>query len=180
MTDAQRLTYLKFGAIGMFALLLLDFVVIEPAFAQWKAQSDRIQDLREKVERGQELLDREQTIRSRWTRMQHANLPTEVAAAESQAFQAIARWARVSGITFASLTPQWQDHDEGYQTLECRASATGSQAELSRFIYELETDKLPVSLEECEISTRDERGEALTMTAQFSFLRMNLSGSTTQ
>ena len=31
MTDAQRLTYLKFGAIGMFALLLLDFVVIEPA-----------------------------------------------------------------------------------------------------------------------------------------------------
>jgi Tfp pilus assembly protein PilO len=105
-----------------------------------------------------------------------ANLPTEVSAAENEAFQAIGRWATVSGITFSSLAPQWQTHDEGYDTFECRATATGTQAQLARFIYELESDKVPVSLDEFEITTRDEHGQQLTMTARFSFLRMDLSG----
>jgi len=179
MTDAQRLTYLKIGAGVCGGLVLLNWIVITPLVDSWGAQSERIAALREKVQRGQDLLDRQDAIRNRWAQMVHANLPTEVSAAENSAFQAIGRWARVSGITFASLTPQWQDHDEGYQTLECRASATGTQAALGRFIYELETDPLPVSLEEFEITSRDEHGAELTMTAQFSFLRMNLSGNQT-
>jgi Tfp pilus assembly protein PilO len=176
MTDSQRLTYLKIGAIGVVGLLLLDWVVITPAMGAWSGQTERIDALRLKVQRGQQLIDRQDAIRQRWAHMVHANLPTEVSAAESEAFQAIGRWARVSGVSFASLTPQWQDHDEGYQTLDCRASATGTQAALSRFIYELETDPLPVSLDEFELTTRDDRGALLTMTARFSFLRMKVSG----
>jgi Tfp pilus assembly protein PilO len=180
MTDSQRLTYLKIGAISIVGLLLLDWVVITPAMGAWSEQSDKIAALRQKVERGQQLVDRQNAIRQRWAQMVKANLPTEVSAAENLAFQAIGRWARVSGVSFASLTPQWQDHDEGYQTLDCRASATGTQASLSRFIYEMETDTLPVSLDEFEITTRDERGAQLTMTARFSFLRMNVSGKDAQ
>jgi len=164
---------LKITAISLVGLFLLDRIVITPAIASWSAQSDRIDALRQKVDRGQQLLDRQDAIRTKWAEMMRANLPTEVSAAENEAFQAIGRWARDGGITFASLTPQWQDHDEGYQTLECRASATGNQAQLGRFIYELETDPLPVALEEYEITSRDEHGAELTMTARFSFLRLN-------
>ena len=180
MTDAKRLTYLKIAAAGMGGLCLLDYIVFTPALAAWDAQSDRIDALRQKVERGQQLIDRQDSIRARWAQMQRANLPPEVSSAENEAFQAIDRWARVAGITFASLTPQWQNHDEGYDTFECRASATGSQAELARFIYELETDPLPVNLEEYEITSRDDRGALLNMTARFTFLRMDLEGSVTQ
>ena len=123
MTDSQRLKYLKIGAIGVVGLLLLDRVVISPAMAGWSAQSDRIDALKQKVQRGRQLLERQDAIRARWSEMLRANLPTEVSAAENDAFQSIGRWAHASGISLASLTPQWQNHDEGYQTLECRASA---------------------------------------------------------
>ncbi len=179
MTDAQRLTYLKIGAIGCASLCFLNFVIIPPIVESWGAQSDRIAALRQKVDRGQQLLDRQEAIRAHWAGMMGANLPVEVSAAESVAFQAISRWATASGISFSSLTYQWENHDEGYQTFECRSSATGTQASLGRFIYEMETDKVPVSLNEFEITTRDDRGALLTMTARFSFLRLNASGGNT-
>jgi Tfp pilus assembly protein PilO len=176
MTDNQRLLYLKIAAFGLVGFLLLDWVVISPAMASWSEQSTRIDALRQKVQRGQQLIDREDVIRRKWAQMVQANLPTEVSAAENEALQAIGRWARVSGITFASLTPRWQEHDEGYETYECRATATGTQASLSRFVYELETDPIPVNLEEYEITTRDDHGAVLTMTARMTFLRMKLTG----
>ena len=40
----------------------------------------------------------------------------------------------------------------------------------------MESDKVPVNLDEFEISTRDDRGAQLTMTARFSFLRLNAAG----
>jgi len=179
MTESRRQTYLRIGAIVCASLCFLNYVIIPPMVAGWDAQSARIDELRRKVDRGQQLLDREDSIRQHWARMIGANLPAEVSAAESVAYQAIGRWASVSGITFASLTPQWQNHDEGYQTFECRASATGTQASLSRFIYEMERDKAPVSLDEFEITTRDDHGTLLNMTARFSFLRLNASGGGT-
>jgi hypothetical protein len=180
MTDSQRQTYLKIGAIGLVALLLLDYIVITPAMAAWSAQSDRIDALRQKVQRGQQLLDRQDSIRQHWAQMLHANLSTEDSAAENTAYQAIFRWAHASGISLPSLSPSWPDSkDQDYQTLEYRASATGSQAQLGRFIYEMETDTVPVNLIDYEITSREERGQELQMTARFSFLRMNTSDKET-
>ena len=105
MTDAQRLAYLKAGAIAVVGLFLLDRIVISPAIDRWGEQTDRINALRQKVERGRQLLDRRDSIRNRWTEMMRANLPPEVSAAEGVAYQAIGRWVSASGITFSSLAP---------------------------------------------------------------------------
>jgi hypothetical protein len=178
MTASQRQTYLKIAAGSMVGLLLVDWMVIPPVVASWRAQSDRLDALHQKVERGRQLIDRQDAIRTKWAQMERVNLPPEVSAAENAALPAIGRWARDAGIGFASLTlsPEWQTHDEGYQTLECRATATGSQATLGKFIYDMETDGIPVNLEEYELSTRDEHGAELTMAARFSFLRINAEG----
>lgn len=177
MTDAQRLAYLKITAISVVGLFVLDRFIFTPALAAWGEQGQRIDALRLQVERGQQLIDREDAIRRRWAQMTQENLPAEVSAAQDTAFQAIGRWVRDSGISVASLTPNWQDHDEGYQTLEWRISATGTQATLSRFMYEMETDAVPVNLDEFEISTRNERGTELAMTGRFSFLQMPASAN---
>jgi len=179
MTNIQRQTYLKIAAFSVVGLAVLDYLICEPAYAAWVAQGQRIDALHAQVERGQQLIDREDTIRQRWAQMTHANLPTEISAAQNVAFQAIDRWARDSGISVASLTPNWLDHDEGFQTLEWRVSATGSQAALSRFIYEVETDAIPANLDEFELTARNERGSDLAMTARLSFLQMQPSGRST-
>ena len=180
MTDKQREKLLKFGAIAIVGLFLLDRIVITPALASWSEQSDRIHALQQKVDRGHQLIERQDFIRSHWAQMMHANLPTEVSAAEKEAFQSISRWATDSGVTFPSLSPQWDKDHDGYQTYEFRATANGTQAQLARFIYDLETDPIPVNLEEYEIATKDEHGAQLTMTARFTFLRINLPGASTE
>jgi len=175
MKASQRQSLLKIGAGAVVCLFLFDSFVITPAIARWHAQSERIAALQEKVDRGRKLLERENSIRGRWADMERANLPEDMSVAENQVFKAIGRWARDSQIAFTSLTPQWQSHDEGFETLECRAAGTGDQASIGRFIYEMEVDHLPVNLEECEITARDPHGSQLALTARFTFLRLAAS-----
>jgi len=172
MKANRREFLLKAVAAGVAGLFLLDTFVLTPVLRGWKDQGLRIQELREKVKRGRLLLVREKTIRDRWAEMLRANLPAEVSAAETEVYKAVGRWARDSQINLTSLTPQWQNREEGFETLECRVAATGDQASLGRFIFELETDPLPVNLEECEFATRDARGAQLTLTARMTFLRL--------
>lgn len=172
LKTVDRKTLLMVAAGAVLGLALLDYVVIEPAFQSWHEQGDRIDALSAKVDRGEKLLARETQTRARWAQMQRANLPADNAAAENIAYRAIGRWEADSGITPTSFNPQWQEHDEGYDTYECRVAAVGNQASLAKFIYDLEVDPAPVSLEECEISTRDTHGSQLTMTARFSFIRL--------
>src|SRR5579862_9914877 len=108
MNSSQRQMFLKIAAAGVVGLFLLDRVVVGPAVVAWHEQSDRIDALRQKVDRGNRLIEREDAIRTRWAEMVRGNLPKEVSAAESLAFKAIGRWERDSGVAFTNVAPQWQ------------------------------------------------------------------------
>ena len=178
MTSDQRKTVLKIAAMGIVGLFLLDRLVITPATQSWIDQSDRIAALNKKVTRGESLLERESSIRGRWSTMLRANLPNDNSVAEYNAYRAFGRWVAESGVISNSLTPQWQNHDDGYETFELRVTATGDQISLGKFVYLLETDPLPVNLDECEIVTRDVHGSQLTMTMRCTFARLSAaSGS---
>ena len=180
MKTERRLAILKIATAGIVGLLLLDRMILTPAAHHWKEQGERVDALAEKVKRGRQLLERRENLAKRWEEMQRTDLPDDVATAESDAFKAIGRWVRDSHITFTNLTPQWHKHDEGYETFECRAAATGDQASLTRFLYELEVDPMPVALHECELTTRDPQGAQLTMSVRFSFIRLAKNTGTTR
>jgi len=174
MSNARRQQLLKIIVIACLGILALDWVVIGPFLRAWKAQGERIAELREKVENGRSLLQREASLRERVERMRKINLPVEESAAEIAANRALTRWARSSQIDLSGYTTTpWQTRDEIARVFETRITANGTQATLGRFLYELESDStLPVSLEDCELSTRDARGGQLTLTARITFLRL--------
>lgn len=177
MENRSRETWLKIIVGAVVGLLALDYLVLSPTIAAWKKQSERLGVLRQKVERGRQLVEREKSIRSRWEEMQRADLHDDSSAAENDVFKALNRWARESRISFTSLTPQWRAHeDSGYDTFECRATATGDQAALGRLLYEIETDPLPAHVEDCEMVTRDPQGKQLTLSLRFSFVRIAAVG----
>jgi len=176
----DRTLMLKIAAGAAVGLLLLDWVIIEPVFNRWADQSGRIAALRKQVTDGQKLLDQENTLRNQWTVMTRENPPADNSTAEDAEFKAIARWERDARVVFTSLTKQkaWEHHgdsqhpDQRYDTLEFTISVNGDQASIGRFIYEMESDTIPVDLKSCEITTRDPRGAQLTLAATFSFLRL--------
>lgn len=178
MNSERRIRLLKVTFVVVLSLFILDKLIIGPAFASWSNQSIRMTALREKVNRGRQLREREGALRDRWAGMLRANLPAEDSAAGSAASKAVSRWVNASQINLTSFTPQpqWQSKEDGYETLECRVTAAGSQAALGRFIYEMESDTaVPVNLEECELASGDARGAQLKLTARITFLRLKES-----
>lgn len=170
----ERQLLLKIGAAAAVALLVLDYAVIEPGFARWKAQGERITKLRADVKDGDKLLTREKVLRDRWAGMMKVNLPADNSAAENEAYKAIARWERDARVVFTNLAKDthWKLADDGSQTLEFTISINGDQASIGRFIYEMENDAIPVDLEKCDLTSHDTRGSQLTLAATFSFLRL--------
>jgi hypothetical protein len=176
ISNKRRETILKYAVGAVVGLFLLDRVVLSPAIASWKAQSVRLAALDQKVQRGRQLLAREKPLQVRWEEMLHTNMTDDVSSAENDVYKALSRWTLDSRVNFTSLTPQWRTFDEGYDTFECRATATGDQASLGRLIYEIETDPLPARIEECEISTRDAQGKQLSVSLRFSFVHIAEAG----
>lgn len=177
MTSKERESLLWMVTGVCIGLVFLNYAVLNPAMDAWSAQSDRIDALQKKVVRGRTLLDRETLIRNHWAAMLRANLSSDDSTAENDAFKAMSRWTTDSGIALTSVTPQHQTReDAGYDAFEYRVAATGDQVALGRFLYDLGTDVMPCSLEECEITTRDAHGAQLTLSARFSFVRVDADG----
>jgi hypothetical protein len=174
MMKGNREFLLKVGAACAVALFVLDQVVIEPGFRRWKEQGERITKLSTDVKNGDKLLSREQALRDHWTMMQHENLPEDNSAAESQIIKAISRWEASSRVIFTNLNKgkQWKLNDDGSETLDFVISINGDQSSIGRFIYEAQTDTIPVYLKQYNLSSHDTRGTQLTLAATFSFLRL--------
>jgi hypothetical protein len=172
MQSKDREALLKIGAGAAIGLFLLNSLVIDPFFASWKKQSERTTEFRDKVQHGRQLLDREKSLRDRWAEMLRTDLADDSPTAEGAVAKAIDRWVRDSRVSLTNMTQEWRKHDEGYDTFECRATATGDQASLARLLYEIETDPLPARVEESEISARDAKGKELSLSVRFSFVRI--------
>ena len=172
MNVDNRQKLLAVFAIAAVALLAGDRLVRTPLATLWKARADRVAQWKELVAQGTMLLERERSIKQRWSTMRTNTLAAEVSIAENQVLQAFDRWSRESRVGVTSIKPQWK-HAENYATLECRVDAFGSLAALTRFLYDIEKDPLGLKLELVEVTTRDERGEQLTLVLQVSGLQLN-------
>ncbi len=170
MKIKSREHLLAIAAIAIVALLVGDRLVLTPLTQAWKARSARVVSLQKSIQKGALLLDREQTIRERWSMMETNTLPATVSAAENSVLKAVDRWAQASRISFTSIKPQWKEPSPEFKTLECRADAFGNLSSVARFLHELETDPLALKIEEIEITSRDNEGQQLSLAVRFSGL----------
>lgn len=154
------------------ALLLGDKLIISPLTRGWKERSATIKDLTQRVSEGSLLLQREDTIRLRWGHMRTNVLPESVSTAENEVLRAFERWSQDSRISISSIKPQWKQVADDYMTLECRAEAFGTIEALTRFLFEIEKDELPLRVEAVEIVSRDNDGQQLGVALQVSGLQL--------
>jgi Tfp pilus assembly protein PilO len=163
------------AALAVIAVALLggDKLVWSPLTASWKKRATRIADLRKEVSQGEQLLERESTLRSRWQVMATNTLPANASAAQDTMLKAFERWSQASRISLTSIRPQWKRTDDDYMTLECRADAQGNLQALTRFLYEVEKDPLALKVESIEITARDNDGQQLGLALQVSGLLLN-------
>ena len=172
MNHKNREQLLLILTITAVVLLVGDSFVLKPLTASWKARTARIAALEEKVAAGTEKLKNAEKLQAKWNSMSANTLTNEISAAESQALRAFERWSRDANVTISGLKPQWKRSNSAdeYQTLECRADATGSLASLARFLYQVEKDPMAMKVDVVDLTTRDVEGRNLTLALQLSGL----------
>ena len=173
MQIKNRQQLLIIGAIAAIVLFAGDQLVLSPLMKAWSARATRIAELRKQITQGKMLVQREQSIRSRWEQMSRNALPNNTSAAEQQVFKAIDLWAQNSGVAISAITPQWKHDSDDYMTYECRVDAAGDLGKLSRFLYSVERDPMALKLELVELGARDKEGQQLSLGLQLSGLVLN-------
>ena len=173
MQIKNRQQLLIIGAIAAIALFAGDQLVLSPLMKVWSARATRVAELRKQITQGKMLVQREQSIRSRWEQMSRNALPNNSSAAEQQVYKAIDLWAQNSGVALSAITPQWKHDSDDYMTFECRVDAAGDLGKLSRFLYSVERDPMALKLELMELGARDKDGQQLSLGLQLSGLVLN-------
>ena len=173
MQIKNRQQLLIIGAIVAIALFAGDQLILSPVLKVWSARTARVADLRKKITDGQMLVQREQSIRSRWQQMSRNALPNNTSGAEQQVYKAIDLWAQNTGVAISAITPQWKHDSDDYMTFECRVDAAGDLGKLSRFLYSVERDPMALKLELVELGARDKEGQQLSLGLQLSGLVLN-------
>ena len=168
MNPQNRKRLLVFLALGAVGILLADQWIVRPLGKLWAERSEKIQTLRQSTARGRSILEREDALVNRWEDMRQSALPQDDSNAEGKVEQAVHRWINESGVTLSRIQPQENSREELYRTYNCQADADGSLESVFRFLYELETDPLPLYIEEFTIRSSDDKGEKLKLSLRFS------------
>jgi hypothetical protein len=173
MRIKNRQQFLILLALAGAALLVCDALVITPLARAWKSRSERVAELQRRVNDGEGLLRREESIDGRWTQMRTNALPDDPSLAEQKVLKAFDRWSQTSRISVNSITPQWKRENEEYRTLVCRVDAAGTVGTLARFLYDVEKDGMALKVESLELTARDKEGRELSMGLQVSGLALD-------
>jgi hypothetical protein len=166
----NRQQLLMMGAAAVVALFLADKLLYTPLTQWWKERSIAITDLRERVTRGKNLVDREQALHATWERMRTNTFPTDESFAEERVLKAFRKWERDSRVTITSISPQAKHDSEEYATIQCRIEASGTIDNMNRFLYDMEKDPMALKLELVELSSHDTEGQQLLLGLQVSGL----------
>ena len=178
MNIQNRQQFLIVLTVAVLALYFGDLLVFEPMVKWWKSREEKVVALRQQVNEGKTLIRREQIIRGEWADMRTNALPNDSSLAEQQVLKSLADWAGDAGVNVSSETPQWQpdqgseNDPDNYSTLDCRVEASGDISTLSRFIYEIENDPMPLQLSSVELTASDDRGQQLTLGLDISGLSL--------
>lgn len=172
MEIKNRQQFLVVVVLALLGLWLCDLLVYGPLSKWWQSRQADVKTLRQQVDQGQKLIRRASVIRGEWDHIRSNSLPNDPSQSEQQVLKAFNNWAGDSGVNVESITPQWQNDQDDYSTLECRVEASGDLGTLSRFLYEIENDPMALQLESVELTATDDKGQQLTLGLQFSGLAL--------
>lgn len=167
-----RQQFLIVLTIAVAALFVGERLIYEPLANWWSARSQNVATLRKQVSDGKMLLQREQTIRSRWAQMRTNTLSADTSLAEQQVLKAFDNWSQDSGAGITGITPQWNDDATNYVTVDWRVEAAGDLGSLTRFLYDIEQGPLALKLESVDVNARDDTGQQFTLGLQINGLAL--------
>ncbi|HZZ41383.1 MAG TPA: hypothetical protein VFE58_00460 [Tepidisphaeraceae bacterium] len=119
------------------------------------------------------LIKDDKANRLKFDKMIADGLKMDASEAESQMLHAFDDWARDSRLNLPSIKRERMEQDKVFGRIVFRASGAGTMAAISRFLWDVQTAKIPTRIVDLQISGRQgakEGTDDLTMTVAISTL----------
>ncbi|MCX5684563.1 MAG: hypothetical protein NT049_12865 [Planctomycetota bacterium] len=167
---SKRERFIIIAAVIVVSLLALDRYVVTPLMECCDREAARKESLLVEMQRGRDLLDRKREIAPKWREMIATGLKRDPTEAESQILHAVGDWAKDAGLKLASVKPERMPDKRNLQEISFHAAGTGSMFAVSRFLWRLETSKVPIRVKEMQIGARKEGTDDLSLQLRLSTL----------
>ncbi len=152
------------------ALLVLDRYVVTPLWDKQAVREAQKQALLAEMERARALLARKHQMQPKWKGMLAGGLQSDPAGAESQILHAVRNWSTECGLRLSSVKPERLPDKTSLPEIAFQAVGTGPMSAVSRFLWRLETAKIPVRIKELQVGARKEGTDDLTLQVRLSTL----------
>jgi len=170
MILSRRERYILAATVLVLAILVGDYYVLTPLLdyrAELLAERDRLQA---EVDRAEALVARATQVEPQWKQTRQAGLKVDPAEAESQILHAVRDWAAEAGLDLALLKPDRSTAQTVLPTIAFQAVGNGSMSAVARFVWRLETARIPLRVTELQLGARKEGTDNLSVQLRLSTL----------
>ncbi len=172
MVLSKRERIIAIVAALAVVVLVLDYYAIKPLMeSSTRLAAERLTATQKLNEAGV-LLNRETAMRTKWKEMVADGLKDSPGDAEPQVLHTLQDLAGQAHLNISSLRPERSTKGDVVREITVQTSGTGSMAAVSRFLYLVESAKIPLRITALQIGARREGKDDLALVARISTLYM--------
>lgn len=150
-------------AIVIAGALMLDSIFISPLLARLSDANKALASATEAHTDAQSLFNSEILARRKWNDMAGDTLKSDASTAEQQLLNRVRDWAGNADLALSSLKPERNEKEQTFDKVTIRATANGSMQQIGRFLFALNTSKVPVRVSDLQISSRKDGADDLML-----------------
>src|SRR4051812_21991345 len=169
MILSKRERYIVIGTVVVVGVLALDRLFLTPLIERRQETNANILLESERAEKATAMVSNRSRVSRKWNELSGSSLKIDGANAESQIIRAVNDWAQDAGLNVSSVKPERaekekiKDKETQFMKITFRANATGNMAAVSRFLYRLQTSKVPIRVTDLSINTRRDGVDDLSL-----------------
>jgi hypothetical protein len=163
MKFSNREKYIGYGTAAVIGLLLLDSALLSPLFARLNDADGRVAKSSQELMASDQLFQNSNRARRKWKEMAGNSVKTDASSAESQLLNSARQWAGAAGLSVMSLKPGKADKERGFEKAVMQIAGTGTMEQVSRFMYAVETARIPVRIGDLQMNSRKEGTDDLSV-----------------
>jgi hypothetical protein len=178
---SKREKYIGIGAMAAVALLGINSLIVGPYFDRTAALQEDKRAAAKTLGDNQNLLRLQRSKQAEWNQMLSNGLQADDSTAQSRTQQMIQTWTRVANINLESINSEHVSTQKGpFQvinfSLDFNTSGPDSMRQIARFLWSIESARIPIRLNDIKIQATREGTDQLNVKLVVSALYMPPTG----
>jgi hypothetical protein len=157
MILSKRERYIAIATVLVVGVLGLDFFIVSPLFARSRDVGEQIDKASADIAKQQKDIKNAKAARNKWTEVSGNTIKRDASEVESQVYSAVQEWGREARMSLAFRNER-TEKEKGFTKITYVLTGNGGMEQISRFLHQIQTAKIPVRIVDLSVGTRGKEG----------------------